>query len=123
MLFSAAITRRAIARRNVWTRPLFFHTNMEPHLPPLNAPLEAVEALSVATINAVSFTIMLTGGALWAFDVSSIAELRRRTRDKLGYEKAIEAERKEAGGVTQEEWMYQVLVDEDEKKNSALPKK
>jgi hypothetical protein len=96
---------------------------MEPHLTPINAPLEAVEALSVATINAVSFTIMLTGGAFWAFDISSIAELRRRTRDRLGYEKSIEAEKKEAGGVTQEEWMYRVLVDEDEKRNSALPKK
>jgi hypothetical protein len=89
---------------------------MEPHLPPINAPLEAIEALSVATINAVSFSIMLTGGAFWAFDISSIAELRRRTRDRLGYERAIEAEQKQTGGVTQEEWMYNVLVDEDEKK-------
>jgi len=89
---------------------------MEPHLPPINAPLEAIEALSVATINAFSFSIMLTGGAFWAFDISSIAELRRRTRDRLGYEKAIEAEQSQAGGVTQEQWLTSVLVDEDEKK-------
>jgi hypothetical protein len=116
MLISAAITRRAIARRNNWTRPLFFHTNMDPHLPPINAPLEALEALSVATINASSFGIMMTGGAFWAFDISSIAELRRRTRDHLNYEKSIEAEEKQASSVTQEEWMYNVLVDEDKKR-------
>ncbi|KIW03956.1 uncharacterized protein PV09_04792 [Verruconis gallopava] len=116
MLFSAAITRRAVARRNNWARPLFFYTNMEPHLKPINGPLEALEALSVATINAFSFGIMFTGGMFWAFDISNLEELKRRTRDKLGYEKAIEAEQMSDGGVTQEQWLTSVVVDEEEQR-------
>jgi hypothetical protein len=95
---------------------------MDPHLTPINGPLEAIEALSVATINAVSFGIMLTGGMLWSFDISGIEELRRRTRDRLGYEKAIEAEQKLAGGVTQEQWLTSVLADEEETRKKG-PKK
>lgn len=90
---------------------------MDPHLPPINGPLEAIEALSVATINAFSFGIMLTGGLFWSFDISSVEELRRRTRDRLGYEKAINAEQTQAGGVTQEQWLTSVLVEEEERKN------
>jgi hypothetical protein len=90
---------------------------MDPHLKPVNGPLEAIEALSVATINAVSFCIMLTGGLFWSFDISNVGELRRRTRDRLGYEKAIAAEQAQTGGVTQEQWLHDVLVDEEERKN------
>ena len=93
MLLSAAITRRAIIRRNNWTRPLFFHPSNQPPITPINGPLEALEALSVATVNVFSFGIMFTGGIFWAFDIASLDELRERTRARLGYEEAIAAER------------------------------
>ncbi len=46
-------------------------------------PMVAVEALNLATLNVVSFGIMATGGAAWAFDISSVDELREKTRRSL----------------------------------------
>jgi len=50
----------------------------------VNGPVEAVEALSIATINVLSFTMMMTGGLLWAFDISSLDDLRKKIRGGLG---------------------------------------
>ena len=48
------------------------------------SPLLAIEALNLATLNTVSFFTMLTGGAAWAFDISSIDDLRRMARSHIG---------------------------------------
>ncbi|EWG38848.1 hypothetical protein FVEG_01944 [Fusarium verticillioides 7600] len=42
--------------------------------------LLAVQALGLATLNVMSFGVMLVGGISWAFDLSSIEELRQRTQ-------------------------------------------
>lgn len=43
----------------------------------------AVQALSLATLNVMSFGIMLTGGVAWAFDLCDVRELRERTQTAL----------------------------------------
>jgi len=42
--------------------------------------MEAFEALNIATINVASVGLMATGGLLWAFDISSLEDVRRRVR-------------------------------------------
>ncbi|OAA62433.1 hypothetical protein SPI_03973 [Niveomyces insectorum RCEF 264] len=42
--------------------------------------LMAVEALNLATLNVVSFFVMLTGGVSWALDLSSLDDVRRRAQ-------------------------------------------
>ena len=94
-LLSATITRRAVLRRTRWARPLFFHSNQAPPPPErqVNGALEALEALGVATVTAVSWTAMLTGGLLWALDVDGkLVELRARVRGRLGLPDGVQDE-------------------------------
>jgi len=46
--------------------------------------MEAFEALNIATINVASVGIMATGGLLWAFDISSLDDMRRKVRSNWG---------------------------------------
>jgi hypothetical protein len=83
-LYSALITRRAVARRMRWARPTYFqHNNMHPEQK-INGALEALEALSVATVNVFSWSITFVGGMMWATDTSNIQEIRDRLRVRLG---------------------------------------
>jgi hypothetical protein len=93
-LLSATITRRAVLRRTRWARPLYFHSNQAPPPPErqVNGALEALEALGVATVTAVSWTAMLTGGLLWALDVDGLVELRTRVRARLGLDEGVQDE-------------------------------
>jgi hypothetical protein len=93
-LLSATITRRAVLRRTRWARPLYFYSNQAPPPPErqVNGALEALEALGVATVTAVSWTAMLTGGLLWALDVNGLVELRGRVRGRLGLEDGVQDE-------------------------------
>ncbi|KAI2632881.1 hypothetical protein GGS21DRAFT_521795 [Xylaria nigripes] len=79
------ITRRSIVRRNKITIPKFFVPSNRP-VDKLNSdgPLMALEALNLATVNVVGFGIMMTGGVSWAFDISSIDDLRRMARKHVG---------------------------------------
>ena len=73
-------TRRALVRRYVATVPHFYQQSNALPREPINLRKEAVEALQIATINVLSFAALMTGGTLWAFDVSGIEELRERVR-------------------------------------------
>jgi len=64
--------------------PTFYHPSNLPPRTPVNGALEAFEALNIATINVASFMMMMTGGVLWAADISSLEELRRKVRGGLG---------------------------------------
>lgn len=99
VFLSTAITRRAVVRRINWARPLYFHPNNQPTNKKINGGLEALEALSVATVTAISWTVMLTGGLFWALDISSLNELRTRVRGRLGL---TEVEQKESQAAVQE---------------------
>lgn len=46
--------------------------------------MEAFEALNIATINVLSLGIMTVGGLLYAFDISSVEDLRRNVQKSLG---------------------------------------
>lgn len=53
---------------------------------PVNGAFEAFEALNIATINVLSLGMMTTGGLLYAFDISSLEDIRRNVRTRLGAE-------------------------------------
>lgn len=69
--------------------------------------MEAFEALNIATINVLSLGMMATGGLLWAFDISSLDDMRRKVRTNWGVaasrdDKEVEEEL--------EEWFATVLA-------------
>jgi hypothetical protein len=80
---STVITRRSIVRRYKATIPKFYqpsnHANTN-----INGAMEAFEALNIATVNVFSAGIMVTGGLLWAFDISSLEDMRSKVRTNLG---------------------------------------
>lgn len=69
--------------------------------------LIALEALNLATLNVMSAGIMAFGGVAWALDLSSLDELKERTRRSL---------RGEAGNIDEEaerefeEWAANILT-------------
>ncbi|MCJ1286030.1 hypothetical protein MMC26_005372 [Xylographa opegraphella] len=81
---SILVTRRSIARRRLAIFPAFYHPSNQPPKLTINGPLEAVEALGLATVNVLSFAIMTVGGTLWAFDIGGMEELRRKVRGGFG---------------------------------------
>lgn len=84
VMLSTLITRRSIVRRYQLTRPAFFHPSNMPPVIPINGTLEALEALRIATINVFSYSIMFGGGLLWAFNISTLADLKSRAEMRLG---------------------------------------
>lgn len=78
---SIAIARRSVVRRRLATFPSYYTSNRtSPKFDASDRQLLAVQALGLATLNVMSFGVMLVGGISWAFDISSIEELRQRTR-------------------------------------------
>jgi hypothetical protein len=79
------ITRRSLVRRYQSMVPKFYQpSNRLNH--PVNGAFEAFEALNIATINVLSLSMMTTGGLLYAFDISSLEDIRTKVRAKLGAE-------------------------------------
>lgn len=81
-----------------------------------DSSLIALEALNLATLNTIGFGIMMTGGVSWAFDVSSIDELRKLARRHIGPEggKTDEDAEREI-----EEWVAKILSRRDTKEQEA----
>ena len=82
VMLSSLVTRRSIIQRSRSIRPSFFHPSNEQPLVKFNGPMEALDALGVATINVFSYAIMFGGGLFWVFDVSNIKELKERVKMK-----------------------------------------
>lgn len=85
--WSVLITRRAVTRHQIAAKLKFYHSNQwvgrsEKELPKKD-PLVAVEALNLATLNTLTFAMMAGGGVSWAFDISSVEDLRRYTRRSI----------------------------------------
>ena len=78
------ITRRSLNRKYNALRPtgIFSPSNK---VPDVSGPTEAAEALTLATLNVVSFSFMVGGGALWAFDISTPEELKYKLRSQLDF--------------------------------------
>jgi hypothetical protein len=98
-------------RRYKATVPKFFQQSNQPNVE-VDGAMEAFEALTIATVNVFSLSIMFTGGMLWAFDISSMEDMRRKLRGGLG----IDGEgRENAAEEEMEEWLATVLARKDEK--------
>ncbi|TWU77039.1 hypothetical protein ED733_007782 [Metarhizium rileyi] len=84
MAASVAVTRRAVLRRQLESYPRFYSSNRASlHIDSGERSVMAVQALGLATLNVVSFGIMLTGGLSYSFDLCSMGELRERTQAAL----------------------------------------
>ncbi|KAK4149283.1 hypothetical protein C8A00DRAFT_47066 [Chaetomidium leptoderma] len=84
---SVMISRKAVARHQLAAKLKFYQPNQWTWRTredmPKREPLVAVEALNLATLNTMAFAIMAAGGVSWAFDISSLEDLRRRTRQSI----------------------------------------
>ena len=114
--FSLLITRRAFTRRRLASNPAFY-TNAPGHRVQqsnnVSAPLEAVEALSLATVNVLSATMLGVGGLLWYLDINSMEEGRRFIRGGLGVDGSGRSEKEAEEDF--EEWMASTLARKDAK--------
>ncbi len=120
---STLITRRAVVRKRLATIPSFYQPSNRPVTTlGSDSSLIALEALNLATLNVIGFGIMCTGGLAWAFDMSSIDDLRRRARGRIG----------PTGGYTDEEaereveeWVAKILgrKEQDGQDNVSPPEK
>ncbi|CZR58445.1 uncharacterized protein PAC_08337 [Phialocephala subalpina] len=80
---ATAITRRSIVRRYKASIPKFYQPSNRLNYE-VNGAMEAFEALNIATINVFSVGIMMTGGLIWAFDIASLDDMRKKVRTNLG---------------------------------------
>ena len=81
---SIAVARRSVLRKQLESIPRFYVSNRHiPEVDPADRQILAAQALSLATLNVTAFGIFVTGGLSWAFDLSTVTELRQRTRTSL----------------------------------------
>ncbi|RSL53767.1 hypothetical protein CEP53_007641 [Fusarium sp. AF-6] len=81
MAASVAISRRSVLRRQLDSMPKFYSSNRQPvKFDSADRSLLAVQALGLATLNVMSFAVMLVGGISWGFNLSSVQELRERSQ-------------------------------------------
>ncbi|KAH8171857.1 hypothetical protein LIA77_08624 [Sarocladium implicatum] len=81
MAASVLITRRSVVRRQIDAFPKFYTSNRHPaRYDPSDRSLLAVQAFGLATLNVMSFGVLLIGGITWGWDLCSLAELRERSR-------------------------------------------
>jgi hypothetical protein len=110
--FASVITRRALVRRYQSIVPKFYQQSNRPNAQ-VDGALEAFEALSIATVNVLSVSMMFSGGMLWAFDISSLDDMRRKIRGGLGIDGS--EGRESAAEEEMEEWLATVLARKDDK--------
>ena len=105
---STLITRRAVHRKQLWPTPRFYTPSNSPPPVPINGTVMAVEALQLATVNVLSFMMMLTGGFAWAFDISSVEEARTRIPVRKG--RGVGAEREKGEDYEDEDALREWLL-------------
>ncbi|KAL4951027.1 hypothetical protein BDW69DRAFT_196766 [Aspergillus filifer] len=76
---SVLTTRRAMMRRFKASIPPYY-TSSTYHKPTVNGGFEAFEALHLATINVLSFSMFASGGVLWALGINGVEDLRKYVR-------------------------------------------
>ncbi|KAM0246705.1 hypothetical protein ACHAQJ_010120 [Trichoderma viride] len=82
---SVGVSRRSVVRRQRDSFPKFYTSNQPGPQDGNNSEgaLLGVHAFGLATLNVSSFAVLLTGGLSWAFDLSSVEDLRVRTKAAL----------------------------------------
>ncbi|KAI0904498.1 hypothetical protein F4823DRAFT_205557 [Ustulina deusta] len=111
------ITRRSVARKTMATLPKFYTPSNRPVSKiGSDSSLIALEALNLATLNVAGFAVMMTGGVSWAFDISSIDDLRGMARKHIG----------PSGGRTDEEaereleeWVAKIMLRKEKQQEVA----
>lgn len=108
MAASIYVTRRAVARKLAVTTPRFY-TRSNHKAADANGAVEAAEAFALATINVGAFALMMTGGAMYAFDVVNAEDLRAKYKRHMGFNDNFEQTPDE----DIEEWVKSVLDKKD----------
>ncbi|OLN96495.1 hypothetical protein CCHL11_00577 [Colletotrichum chlorophyti] len=109
LLFSTMVTRRAVVRKQIAAFPKFYqpsHYQAGKQGNPEGSMI-ALEALNLATLNVVSFAMMMTGGVSFAFDISSVDDLRAMARRSIH---GAAGQTDEAAEREFEEWAAKVLT-------------
>ncbi|KAI1971585.1 hypothetical protein LOZ51_006745 [Ophidiomyces ophidiicola] len=112
---SALITRRSLSRRRIASIPPYY-TSATNHKPPVNGAMEALEALNIASINVVSLAMLGVGGAMHAFEINTLDDLRRKVRGGLGADGSGRSEQQVEEEL--EEWVVTVLNRKAEKEKT-----
>ncbi|KAI1328688.1 hypothetical protein F5Y16DRAFT_147438 [Xylariaceae sp. FL0255] len=119
LALSTLITRRSVSKKLVATIPKFYHQSNRPvDKISSDSSLIALEALNLATLNVMGFAIMMTGGAAWAFDISSIEDLRAMARKQIHGPRGKTDEEAEQ---EIEEWVAKVLLRKEKKEQETNP--
>lgn len=114
---SLVVTRRAVARKILATAPgQFTPSNFQPKN--VNGGVEAAQAFALATLNVSSAAMMLTGGAMYAFDITDPEDLRSKFRRHMGFERTTFEEA--AQDKEMEELVKQFLDKKDDQDNKGM---
>ncbi|KAF3390394.1 hypothetical protein F1880_009104 [Penicillium rolfsii] len=109
---SVYITRRANIRKRLACIPPFYSSSIY-FKPDVNGAMEAFEALNLATINVISFSMMATGGVMCALNVNGLEDMRRLMRGSLEGVAAGKSDEELEKDVA--EWVSSVLGDRFDK--------
>ncbi|OAX83644.1 hypothetical protein ACJ72_01993 [Emergomyces africanus] len=112
LILSSIITRRALLRKRISSLPPTY-TSAPFHQPPVNGALEALEALNIATINVASVAMIGVGAGMYAFDINTMEDLRRKVRGGLGIDGTGRSEQDVEEEL--EEWVVSVMGRKAEK--------
>lgn len=91
LVATTAITRKAVWRRQLRTKPSFYAPNTNPHefFSPMS---DALQALNLATMNCFSVGLLLVGGTMWTLDIANLKEARSILRGRLNYDSIYRSE-------------------------------
>jgi len=91
-----------------------------PPIAPINGTLEALDALGIATVNVFSYGIMFGGGLMWAFNISTLAELKNRIKMPLDLKSEEPGNGADDGTGT---WLAAAIVLKEEKERQNRARK
>ncbi|KAF4998165.1 hypothetical protein FGRMN_3369 [Fusarium graminum] len=113
---SVAVSRRSVLRMRRSSFPKFYCDNRTPvKFDSEDRSFLAAQALGLATLNVMSFGVLLVGGISWAYDLSSIEELRQRTRAVTRRPGALNPEEEKAMEEMMEDLMGKLGMEKPEK--------
>lgn len=116
---STLVTRRSIVNRQRSIFPRFYHPSNAPPEASFSGARDAYDAFSIATVNVFSYTLLWTGGLLWAFDIRGWENLRWRLRRGFGFDGIDSNDAEEEF----QEWLAETLSRKEEKSKRRLERR